>query len=289
MDLNKVAEEIREIIAKKQKELEISFVEETHTYYIKNEKGKIISDYLSVSKVIENFYEPFDADAKALDMCWGDVEKQKILLSEWKAKGDYATNMGSRTHYELEIDAIRRYGNYKEVRKPDFVCDEDQIIKSDNMIIAGKKFLDLMINERKAVLLDTETTMGSNKLKYFGTPDKMWLALNKKKDEVLLYVTDWKTNQPKNFVPMSYTGRMYPPFDDYYATALEHYYVQLPLYVRLFFDMLKGSKYENLKLVACIVVLVKDDGTFQEYRVPSIFPDTILKMDLTKYVKKHKK
>ena len=55
------------------------------------------------------------------------------------------------------------------------------------------------------------------------------LFLNKKKDDFFLYCTDWKTNKPENFIPKSYHGMMYPPFDDFYATTLEHYYVQLPL------------------------------------------------------------
>jgi|ERR1035441_1634257 hypothetical protein len=289
IDLDDIAKEIREIINKKQKELEISFIENTHTYFIKDSKGKIRSDYPSVSGLIDHFYLPFDDKAKSLQMCNGDVDKQKILLAEWKAKGDFATNMGSRAHYELELEVIRRYGNYKSVREPEFIVNDEQINKSNNMILAGKKFLDLMINERKAVLLDTETTMGSNTLKYFGTPDKLWLALNKNKDGILLYCSDWKTNKPENFIPKSYHGMMYPPFDDYYATTLQHYYVQLPLYIRLLFDMLKGSKYENLKLGGCIVVLLKDDKTYQEYRVPQIFIDNLLTMDLKPYIKTKKK
>ena len=289
INLDEAVKELREIVTNKQKELELSFVESTHTYYIKNDKGKIIDYYPSVSGLIEHFYLPFDDHGKSLQMCNGDVEKQKILLAEWRAKGDFATNMGSRAHYELEVEAVRRYGNYKEVREPEFVVNEEQTIKSDKMIIAGKKFLDLMINERGAVLLDTETTMGSNSLGYFGTPDKLWLALNKTKDELLLYCTDWKTNKPDNFIPKPYHGAMYPPFEDYTATTLEHYFVQLPLYLRLFFDMIKGSKYEKLKVGGCIVVLLKDDGTFQEYRVPREFIDKILTMDLSPYIKPKKK
>lgn len=289
IDLNEAAKEIREIIRKKQEELCLSFIEKTHTYYIKNEKGLITDEYPSVSGLIDNFYLPFNSEEKSLSMCNGDVSKQKILLAEWQNKGEFATNMGSRAHYELELEAIRRYGNYKSVREPEFIVNKEQTLKSDNMIIAGKKFLDLMMYERKAVLLDTETIMGSNALKYFGTPDKLWLVLNKNKDGILFYCTDWKSNKPENFIPKPYHGMMYPPFNDYYATALEHYFVQLPLYVRLFFDMLKGSKYENLRLGGCIIVLLKDDKTFQEYRVPQIFIDNILTMDLKPYIKPKKK
>ena len=284
IDLNSVAKEIRGVISEKQKELNLTFVEETHTYYIKDENGIIRSDYPSVSKLVDKFYEPFDAEQKSYDMCGGDLQKQEILLTEWKSKGDYATNMGSRVHYELEKELIGRYGNYKELRMPEFVCDVEQITKSDNMIAAGNKFLDLMINERKAVLLDTETILGSTNLKYFGTPDKNWLVLNKKKDNFFLYCTDWKTNNPKNFEIQRYTKNLYPPFDQYPSTALQHYYIQIPLYIRLLLDMLKGSKFENINIGACIVVLLKDDGTFEEFRVPDYFLQTLLTIDLSPYL-----
>jgi len=285
IDLNKVAEEIREIIFNKQKELQLTFIENTHTYYIKDKTGKIISNLPSVSKIVDNFYDPFDADAKALEKSNGNIEKQQILLEKWKKLGSYATNMGSRAHYELEKELISRYGNYKSLRKPEYVVDDVQTKKSDKMIVAGNKFLDLMIKGRNAVLLDTETVLGSIELGYVGQPDKLWLVLNKEKTEIYLYCTDWKTNQPKNFKPQWFTKFLYPPFEEYYATALEHYYIQLPLYVRLFMDMLKGSKYENLKLGGCIVVLVKDDETFEEYRVPKKFTNVLSSIDLTEYLK----
>lgn len=284
IDLKRAAEEIRQIISKKQEELELSFVESTHTYYIKNEKGVIINNYPSVSTIIDKFYEPFDAEKKALQKCNGNIEAQQILLNEWAYAGKYSTDIGSRVHYELEKELVGRYGNYKSLREPEYEVNAEQIQKSDNMIIGGKKFLDLMMFERKVELLDTECVMGSNNLRYFGTPDKLWLALNKTKTEILLYCTDWKTNQPKNFVPQWFTKKLFSPFNDYWATSLEHYYIQLPLYVRLLLDMLKGSKYENIRLAGCIVVLLKDDGTFEEYRVPNIFQDVLLNIDLSEYV-----
>jgi hypothetical protein len=185
----------------------------------------------------------------------------------------------------LESELVERYGNYKEVRQPIFECDESQIGKSDNMILAGKNFLDLM-HERGAVLLDTEMVLGDNELGYTGQPDKFWLMMNKDKTDYGLVVTDWKTNQPKNFEVQHYTGKLYSPFQDYHDTALGHYYLQLPLYARLFLKMLKGSKYENLRLLGCVVVLLKDDGTFVEYKVPQDVNKKVFDLDLTKYIKR---
>jgi hypothetical protein len=285
MDLKEISYEIKEVISNRQKELQLTFVEDKHIYYMMDTEGKIRSNFPSVSKLLKKFYKPFDAESKSLQMCNGDPIEAKKLQEQWKSTGDYSTNMGSRVHYVLESELVERYGNYKEVRQPIFECDESQIQKGDSMISAGKNFLDLM-NERGAILLDTEMVLGDNKLGYTGQPDKFWLMLNKDKTDYGLVVTDWKTNQPKNFEVQHYTGKLYSPFQDYHDTALGHYYLQLPLYARLFLKMLKGSKYENLRLLGCVVVLLKDDGTFVEYKVPQDVNKKVFDLDLTKYIKR---
>jgi len=50
--------------------------------------------------------------------------------------------------------------------------------------------------------------------------------------------------------------------------------------------MLKGTKFENSKLLGSVVVLLKDDGIFEEYRVPPQIQQTVLNMDLTKFIKR---
>ena len=275
--LNKVAKEIRDIVAEKQKELDLTFVEDTHTYYIKNTEGEVVSNFPSVSTVIKQFYKDFPALEKSLDMCNGDVLKQDALLKEWRATADYANSKGSRVHYILETDLLKQYGSYKDVRKPIFECDETQIKDSNNMIDAGHDFINLM-HRRGAVLLDTEMILGSNTLKYTGQPDKVWLMFNDKK-ELGFIVTDWKTNKEKNFEVHSYTVPMLPPFENEMDTALGHYKIQLPLYARLILDMLKGSKYENLKLFGCIIVHLTALRTFREIRVPSSFIKTVMEME----------
>jgi hypothetical protein len=285
MDLKQISDEIKEVISNRQKELQLTFVEDKHIYYMVDTDGKIKSNFPSVSKLIKKFYKPFDADGTALRMCNGDPIEAKKLQEQWRQAGNTSTNMGSRVHYILESELVERYGNYKEVRQPIFECDETQIQKGDSMILAGKNFLDLM-NERGAILLDTEMVLGDNELGYTGQPDKFWLMLNKDKTDYGLVVTDWKTNQPKNFEVQHYTGKLYSPFQNYHDTALGHYYLQLPLYARLFLKMLKGSKYENLRLLGCVVVLLKDDGTFVEYKVPQDVNKKVFDLDLTKYIKK---
>jgi hypothetical protein len=285
IELNEVAKEIRGLLDKRREELGLTFVEDTHTYYMKDETGVIRCDYPSVSKVMKYFYEEFDTEGISLKKSKGDPEVQKQLLDEWKAAGDYSTNMGSRVHYMLEKKTIEMFGDYKEVRQPIFECDFTQILKGDSMISAGTDYLNLMI-ERGAVLLDTEIVLGDPELKYTGQPDKVWLIMNKEQTEFGLVITDWKSNKPKNFEESFFTKKMYYPFDNLPNNALGHYFTQLPFYGKLLVKMLQGSKFENIKLYGCIVVLLKETGEYEEFRVPKEVQTTILNMDMSKYLTK---
>jgi len=285
IDLKEVAKEIREILEKRRLELDLTFVEDTHTYYMKDLNGKVRDNYPSVSKVMKIFYEEFDSEGISLRKSKGDPEVQQQLLDEWKAAGDYSTNMGSRVHYLLEKKTIEMFGSYKEVRQPIFECDFTQILKSDSMVSAGTDYLNLMV-ERGAVLLDTEIVLGDPELSYVGQPDKMWLIENKDKTEIGLICTDWKSNKKKNFEESHFTTRMKYPFQKHPNNALGHYFTQLPFYGKLLLKMLQGSKYENIKLYGCIVVLVKDTGDYEEFRVPKEVQQTIMDMDMKKYLTK---
>jgi hypothetical protein len=161
-------------------------------------------------------------------------------------------------------------------------------MKSDKMISAGKKYIDLL-EQRKVVLLDTEIVLGDPELGYTGQPDKVWVTMNKEGNDFGLLITDWKTNKPKNFLETEYTERMFEPFQKYPNNALGHYYVQLPLYGKLLLKMLKGSKYENIKLYGCIIAHLREDTQFEEFRVPKEIINTVLEMDLKEYLKKGKK
>lgn len=285
MDLNKIAKEIRDILQKRRDELELTFVEDTHTYYMKDLTGVIRSDYPSVSKVMKYFYEEFDTEGISFKKAKGDPEVQQQLLDEWKAAGDYSTNMGSRVHYLLEKKLIEMFGSYKEVRQPIFECDFTQILKGDSMVTAGTDYLNLMI-ERGAVLLDTEIVLGDPELEYTGQPDKVWLIMNKEQTEFGIVITDWKSNKPKNFEESHFTKRMKYPFQKHPNNALGHYFTQLPFYGKLLLKMLQGTKYENIKLYGCVVVLVKETGNYEEFRVPKEVQQTILDMDMKKYLTK---
>ena len=278
MKLSNIAQEIRELIKVRQESLGLTFEEDKHIYTMNGRK-----DYPSVSKVLKKFYKAFPTEEAAYNKAGGDPQKQQQLIEEWAAAGDYSTNLGSRVHYMLEKTLIEKNGDYKEVRQPVFDCDLTQLMKSDNMIFAGKRYLELM-ESRKVELLDTEMILGDPELGYTGQPDKVWLTYNKTGDDFGLLITDWKTNKPKNFEETRFTEKMYAPFESYPNNALGHYFLQLPLYGKLLIQMLKGTKYENIKLYGCIISHLKEDTFFDEYRVPKEVIDTVLEMDMKKYL-----
>jgi hypothetical protein len=283
MDLNIIAQEIRDILEEKRNEFGLSFLEDDHVYFMKDLDGTIKNNFPSVSKVLKKFYEPFDSEGIAYKKAGGDLIEMQNLLDEWSQAGQEASHMGSRTHYYLEKETLSKFGIDKEVRLPIFECDIFQEAKSDAMIKGGKNYLGLC-EQRNLVLLDTEMVLGHPELGYTGQPDKVWLTMNADGSGFGILITDWKTNKSKNFQTNKFTKSMYQPFHEYPNNALGHYYLQLPFYGKLLLKMLEGTKYEDIKLLGCIVVLLTDTMDFQEFRVPKPIIQTIMSMDKSEYL-----
>jgi len=165
-----------------------------------------------------------------------------------------------------------------------------------------------MLNEFKAVNAVSQKLTNlfySNELvEIFYTPNgvdtemfKPLKPLNVKNDTIRvgtsgnlgILITDWKSNKPKNFVVTRYTKKMKKPFEDLPDNALGHYNTQLPFYGKLLLKMLEGTKYENIQLLGCIVVLITDEREYHEYRVSKKTINTILEMDMKQYLTKLKK
>lgn len=287
MDLKKIAQEIREIISQKQKEFQLTFEEESHTYTMLDLNGELKSDFPSVSKVMKIFYDEFPTEQAAYSKAGGDPDEAERLINEWAELGRKSTNLGSRCHFILEEHTLKEFGIEKEVRQPIFDCDAEHIIKSDSMIVAGKRYIDLL-KERGCVLIDTEMVLGHPELGYTGQPDKVWLVVGTN-GKVGILITDWKSNRPKNFQTTRYTKNMKIPFQDLPDNALGHYNTQLPFYGKLLLKMLEGTKYEDISLLGCIIVLITDEREYHEYRVSKKTMNTILEMEMEKYLTKIKK
>jgi hypothetical protein len=287
MDLKKIAQEIRDIISERQKEFQLTFEEESHKYTMLDNKGDLRSDFPSVSKVMKLFYDEFPTEQAAFNKAGGDPDEAERLVNEWAELGRKSANLGSRCHFFLEEHTLKEFGIDKVVRQPIFDCDAEQIIKSDTMIIAGKRYIELL-KERGCVLIDTEIVLGHPELEYTGQPDKVWLVIGTN-GKVGILITDWKSNKPKNFVVTRYTKKMKSPFEDLPDNALGHYNTQLPFYGKLLLKMLEGSKYEDIQLLGCIIVLITEEREYHEHRVSKKTMNKILEMDIKQHLTKLKK
>jgi len=283
IDLYQIADEIRILLEERRKELNLYFIEDNHKYFMNSQQGQTKSDWPSVSKVLKSFYPEFPTEEASLKKAKGDPIVQKKLIKEWSQMADYANNTGSRVHYFLEKEIVDRFKLQKEVREPEFNCDFEQEITSDNMILHGVDFCEKMIRNG-AVIIDTEVVMGDPELGYTGQADKIWIVANKEKTQLGIVVTDWKTNKPKNFVETKWTVPMNEPYTDLPNTALGHYYVQMSLYAKLFKKMLKGTKYEDIKIARATLVLLKD-SCYEEYKTPIDVINRTLDLDVISYIK----
>jgi hypothetical protein len=136
------------------------------------------------------------------------------------------------------------------------------------------------MEDRGAVLIDTEIVLGDPELGYVGQGDTCWLIKNKSKTGYGFIITDYKTNKKKNMETNDYTKPMREPFKFLPNNALGHYNTQLPLYGKLLLKMLKGTEYENLPLLGCIIVHLTDEQEFTEHRIPKNVIDIIFNMDI---------
>jgi hypothetical protein len=279
MNLKETAQEIRDVLSKRRNELNLTFEEEGHKYTMIDENGVIREDYPSVSKVMKLFYDEFPTEEVARKKAKGDPYVMQTLLAEWEEAGKISTNMGSRVHYELEIETIKRHDIAKEVRQPIYECDMEMIIKGDQMIKAGYNFLSLM-EERGAVLIDTEIVLGDPELGYVGQGDTCWIIMNKNKTGYGFIITDYKSNKKKNMETNFFTKPMKEPFKYLPNNALGHYNTQLPLYGKLLLKMLEGTKFQDIPLLGCIIVHLTEEQEFIEYRVEKKVIDTIMNMDV---------
>ncbi len=64
-DLKIIASEINQIIKDKQKELQLTFIEDTHTYFMLDKHNVLRNDFPSVSKVLKKYYSEFPAEEKS--------------------------------------------------------------------------------------------------------------------------------------------------------------------------------------------------------------------------------
>lgn len=257
-ELLTLAHDIRSELDIERANRKLSFVEKTHKYSIYDPiNERITSNLPSVSSLLKEYYEPFDSLTKSLQMMDGDEDKAAELRMEWQKKGNDATSIGSYTHYKLEQYVWNLFDISKDVRKPYYTLGNSELLEAQGMLKTGVDLIHTIINNG-FVPLDTEVVMGSIDLGYFGQCDNIWLG--EYKGRIVFLMTDYKTNQTKNFQEAPYNLPMRHPFQELLDTDLSKYYIQQPLYAQLFKDMLKNTIYKDIPFIGFRILHLRDGG-----------------------------
>ena len=210
----------------------ILFDEVTHTY--KNPKTNRY--YISVSKLLGLYKEPFDRDFWSKRTALKEGITQEEVLAKWDKKTKDACDKGASIH-----DIVESY------IKEDVINDKE-LIKALNLVFDKKKF--------KRVL--SEELVYDDEYEVAGTSDIICDVDNNTFD-----VYDFKTN--KSFLFENKYGKyLKPPLNHLQQCQYNDYSIQLSLYAYLY------SKLTNKK-VRKICILYHDGKQFHTYPTPYLF------------------
>lgn len=203
---------------------DIDFQEENHTYTWRNRPIKE-----SVSSVIKNFCEPFQAETVALQMCSQNKQLATKLVGQWKDTAAQACHKGTDIHLFAE-----QYFYNKNI-KPKTVY-EAAIIKFYNWL------------PQHILPVFSELKMVHQKFLFAGTAD---IVLYNTRNNTYV-IADWKTNKDldKNYKEK----KLLSPFQDLLDSPYNKYQLQLSMYQL----MLEQC---NLKVSERVLLWLKDNGT----------------------------
>ena len=122
MNLLEISKEIKDLIESRRQKIQLSFIEEDHIYFMLNENGELRSDFPSVSKVLKEFYNPFDDNLKSFQMSGGDVLVQRELLKKhFKNAAIYSSNANAEgvdlSHSKYFIIYSSDYSGAKHIQR----------------------------------------------------------------------------------------------------------------------------------------------------------------------------
>ena len=206
---------------------DLTFEPEIHIYHVNG-----VPTTGSVSSLVKNFYKPFDANNKSLELSIRNKTSQEEILKSWEEVGEVAKMKGNKAHLFGELFPFNR-----------------ELRPQSNYDIAIMKFW----NELPPYIIPvlTEARMYHKEKMYAGTAD------------VILYNTlsgkyiigDYKTNRDlfKNYMG----EKMYAPFQNLLNCPYNQYQLQLSYY-QILLQQLEGIEVSYRKLI-----WLKPDGNYE--------------------------
>ena len=228
----------------------------------------------SVSHVTHQFANEFDAELQATLYAEKHGETKEYWLDQWKYKNLMATTTGTLVHSFGESYGWMTNG-HPELITPENRC---KYIPEKNWLIPTRKKEEAVINFYKDldpnlhfVLAETKVYTGKNKeltnLKqdYAGTFDILFYYKDPHNAASSgLIIWDFKTNKELQKEYSRINNRVLkPPFVDLYDEPLSLYTLQLSAYQLPLEDI-------GLKVIARRVIWLKDDGTYEIYRLRDV-------------------
>lgn len=234
----------------------IFFKEDTHQYFNKltNE------EYQSVSHVIDEYKDHFDADKMSKLVAKKKGMSQEEVLKEWDQIRDFACDRGTNLHEALEN--FIKFGevdkNYKKVIESYINC------------------VSKIINENELKQIYSEILFYNHDTKIAGTSDICWVH----NDETFT-IGDFKTNKKFRYFS-EYKNWMKYPISHLMECEFNKYTIQLSLYAYMC-EVLTNKKCRGL----IILYLNPDTGKFEPIHCNYLKHEII--MLLRDYKKHHQK
>lgn len=230
---------------------DFKFFEEDHHYEYKGERVGI-----SVTRLIEEYANEFDADTIAERVATRDGKSVQEVLEEWKAKNQIACEKGHLGHEYAQslwngTNTLEEIKNSSEAVK---ILLEPILKQADNFYNDYKDRLEHLYDEY---------IIGSEEYNIASAIDHIFI--NKLTGGLVL--VDYKTNSDihKN---EKYVKNMKVPLTNLKDFTLNHYYIQLSIYKYLV------EKYTNLKFEEMFIVYFSENiENYEIIPVPYLYKE----------------
>ena len=221
------------------------FFPSDHHYEYKGERVGI-----SVTRLIEEYVQPFDAEAIAQRVANKSGKSVQEVLDEWQQKNEWSCEKGSLGHSHVQ-------DMWEELfPSPIWYDDEEKRIAVNRVCSQGDNFYNDY--KDKLELVANEYVVGSCVFDVASAIDALFV--NKTTGGLVL--VDYKTNSDihKN---EKYAGKMKAPLGHLKDTTLTHYHLQLSIYKYLV------EKYAGVKVDEMFIVYMSENiENYQIINVP---------------------
>jgi ATP-dependent exoDNAse (exonuclease V) beta subunit len=169
----------------------------------------------SVTRFIHHFHMPFNQEYWSKAKADEAGVPQEWILKDWKAKNDYANEIGSATHQWIENYFNKKWQPLPE--NPDII----HRINKFNKIYSSHLF--------KLEPIAFEVKIFSKKWKLAGTIDSLFLYRGK------IFIIDYKTNGDftHDSHPKGKYERLLQPLGEYWKNHHNEYSIQISLYAAI--------------------------------------------------------